>query len=191
MLDTLFLAFSLALALSMDAFAVALALACVNKKLRLIDYVGIPLAFGFFQFMMPLIGYFFSSFVQESFADYGSWIACILLVCIGGKMLKESLENKEEDTKDTDCPQKITLLCILFLAVATSIDALAIGISFAFTGRTIVIPSIIIGVVCFFCTLAALHLGTMLSNKSSLGKRAELFGACILIGIGLKIFFWG
>lgn len=183
MLDTLFLAFALA----MDAFAVALALACVNKKLRFVDYIGIPLAFGLFQFMMPLIGYFFSSFVQEGFADYGSWIACILLVCIGAKMLKESFEAKE----DNDCPQKITLLCILFLAVATSIDALTIGISFSFIGRAILIPSLIIGLVCFFCTFVALYLGTMLSSKSSLGKRAEFVGGCILMAIGLKILFFG
>ncbi len=187
MLDT----FLLALALAMDAFAVSLALACVNKKLRLVDYVGIPMAFGFFQFMMPLMGYFFSSFVQESFADYGSWIACILLVGIGAKMLKESFEDKKQDEHEEQACAKITLLCVLFLAVATSIDALAIGISFAFIGRAILIPSIIIGVVCFFCTLAALRLGTMLSSARSLGKRAELFGACVLIGIGLKILFWG
>lgn len=181
MFDTLFLAFALA----MDAFAVSMALACVTKKLRLVDYVGIPSAFGLFQFMMPLIGYFLSSFVQESFADYGAWIACILLVCIGGKMLKESFEAKEESA------QKITFLCILFLAVATSIDALSIGISFAFIGRDIFVPSVIIGLVCFFCTLAALRLGTVLSHESPLGKRAELMGGCILIAIGFKILIFG
>lgn len=184
MFDTFLLAIALALALSMDAFAVALALSCVNKKLRFVDYMGIPLAFGLFQFIMPLIGYFFSSFVQESFADYGTWIASILLMFIGAKMLKESFEEHTEE----EC--KITFLCILFLAVATSIDALAIGISFAFMERAILIPSVIIGIVCFACTLIALYLGTIFS-KSTLGKRAELFGACILIGIGLKILFWG
>lgn len=187
MLDIFSLALALALALSMDAFAVALALACVNKKLRLVDYVGIPLAFGLFQFMMPLIGYFFSSFVQEGLATYGAWIAGLLLAAVGAKMLKESFDKHDEREES----RKITFLCILFLAVATSIDALTIGISFSLIGRAILLPSMIIGVVCFGCTLVALRLGVMLSGTSLLGKRAELLGGCILIGIAIRIGFGG
>lgn len=171
----------LALALAMDAFAVSLSLAYQLKKVRLGQYFSFSFYFGFFQFVMPIIGYYATFFVGDSFIQYGPYVAFALLVFVGAKMIYESFQSEEKDEKE------INILLLLGLAVATSIDALSVGVSFRFLDVAILSPSILIGIVCMLCTLFALWLGTLLSSKSSLGQRAEILGGCVLILIAVQI----
>ncbi|MDR2825866.1 MAG: manganese efflux pump MntP family protein [Deltaproteobacteria bacterium] len=181
--------FALALALSMDAFAVAAAtglrLACtLGQTLRM------SLAFGLFQFFMPVLGWILGLTVRDLIEDYDHWIAFSLLAFVGGRMLYEGFFGKEEKKQGpnaipSDPSRGVTLL---LLAVATSIDALAVGLSISILAMDIWLPAAIIGIVCFGLTACGMHLGRMLvkSNPRLAGK-ANILGGLALVGIGIKI----
>ena len=172
--------FILAVALAMDSVAVSIAMGSKYKKLHLPKILFIATVFGVFQGIMPLAGYFigisFANYVQA----YDHWIAFILLVGLGGKMLYEAYQD-EFDEEVTDLSSKT----LITLAVATSIDAMAVGVTFAFLQTDIYTASAIIAVVTFVLCWMAVYIGKKLG--SFLGSKAEMVGGLILIGLGCKI----
>lgn len=180
----LFELFVLAVGLSMDAFAVSvckgLSLGRINKKHMCIAGAW----FGGFQALMPLLGYLGGRYFADMVTKYAHWIAFALLVFIGGSMIKESLE-KEEETCDCSMAPKDMLI----LAIATSIDALAVGVTFAFLKVDIVPAISFIGVITFLFSAAGIKIGSIFGMKYK--SKAELCGGIILILIGLKILLDG
>ncbi len=189
----------LAIALAMDCFTVSIVSGIIDQgdmsrdALHRRDHGPVPLIylrmaflFGFFQAMMPLFGWLGVSLFQTYIEAYDHWIAFCLLAFIGGKMIKESFDDEEEQHFNP-CKLKTQLL----LAIATSIDALAIGISFACTGYTVLsqltLPLIIIGIVSFLFSIIGYHLGRRFGKTITRRLKPELVGGAILIIIGVKI----
>lgn len=177
----------IAIGLSMDAFAVSIGKGLSVTKIKLSHALKVGLWFGGFQALMPLIGYLLGSTFAEIVSAFDHWIAFALLVLIGGNMIKESLEK--DDECDCKCNKKgkdgFGFATMFTLAVATSIDALAIGVTFAFL-KVAIIPAIItIGITTFLFSIAGLKIGNIFGCKYKF--QAELFGGVILILIGLKI----
>ena len=179
----------LAVALAMDCLTVSIVSGVIqftvyNKPLTV--NLRMAIFFGFFQAMMPLIGWLGVSHFQSYLEAYDHWIAFGLLAFIGGRMIWESVSPEEEQHFN---PRRLQTQ--LLLAVATSIDALAVGISFACTGYTsisqLTLPLIIIGVVSFLFSLIGYQLGTRFGRSIAHRLKPELLGGVILIGIGVKI----
>ena len=175
--------FVLAVGLSMDAFAVSI---CKGLSLGKIKAKHMCIAgawFGGFQALMPLIGYFLGSFFAEAITKYDHWIAFVLLVLIGGNMIKEAFGKEEELNNAMDVKP------MFLLAVATSIDALAVGVTFAFLQVQIVPAIIFIGAVTFAFSAVGIKIGSIFGTKYK--SKAEFIGGVILILIGLKILLEG
>ena len=172
--------FFLAIGLSMDAFAVAICKGLSLKHFNQKHAVIIALYFGTFQALMPAIGYLLGSRFQQSIIAYDHWIAFILLVLIGGNMVKESFDHETE----TSSPS-INFKEMLILAIATSIDALAVGVTFAFLDVQILPAISFIGCTTFIISVIGVKVGTVFGARYK--SRAELTGGVILILIGLKI----
>lgn len=170
----------LAVALAMDSVAVSIAIGSKYKKLHLPRIVFIASIFGFFQGIMPLAGYLIGISFAQYVQAYDHWIAFVLLVGLGVKMLYEAYKN-EFDEEVTDLSNKT----LITLAIATSIDAMAIGVTFVFLQTDIMIASVIIGLVTFVLCLVAVYVGKKLG--SFLESKAEMLGGLMLIGLGLKI----
>lgn len=175
----------IAIGLSMDAFAVSIGKGLSVTKIKLSHALKVGLWFGGFQALMPLIGYLLGSTFADTVSAYDHWVAFVLLALIGGNMIKEAFEKDDEcdcNKKEKNCFGFVTMLT---LAVATSIDALAIGVTFAFF-KVAIIPAIItIGITTFLFSVAGLKIGHIFGCKYK--SHAELFGGVILILIGLKI----
>lgn len=172
--------FLIAVGLSMDAFAVAICKGLSMQKMNPRHALIIGLYFGGFQAFMPFLGYTLGVRFQNAITSYDHWIAFILLVIIGGNMIKESL-SQEEDT----CDASVAFKDMVVLAVATSIDALAVGVTFAFL-RVQIIPAVsFIGVITFLLSIAGVKVGTIFGAKYK--SKAEFAGGAILIAIGVKI----
>ena len=172
--------FLIAVGLSMDAFAVSVCKGlampkCTFKKAAIVD-----LWFGGFQALMPAIGYILGAQFQEAIASIDHWIAFVLLALIGGNMIHEALDNDEEEA-DASLDVKTMFL----LAVATSIDALAIGITFAFLKVNIIPAVCFIGIVTFIISFAGVKIGNVFGARYK--NKAEIVGGIILILLGLKI----
>jgi putative Mn2+ efflux pump MntP len=169
--------------LAMDCFAVALARGSKPgiDKIRLAFIFA--LVFGLFQTGMTVIGWAAGSLFIGIIAPYDHWVAFTILFVIGLKMIYEGFKDETIEAKVSTNFQQMT--SILFLAVATSMDALAIGIGFAFLDINIVIPSLIIGLIAAIFAIAGVFLGTKL--EKILGNKIEILGGIILIGIGIKI----
>ena len=167
--------------LSMDCFAVSLAIGTTTKAKLLNTALIIALCFGAFQTGMTLLGWAAGIHLAELIADYDHWVAFLLLAVIGIKMVIEGWK-KEDEQAPVDVMQ---LVPVIILSVATSIDALAVGVSFAFLHVEILVPALIIGIVAFVCSFAGVLSGTRLA--SVLGNRVEIIGGLILLTIGLKI----
>ena len=173
--------FLIGIGLSMDAFAVSvckgLSMQRIDKKYTL--YIG--LFFGGFQALMPLLGYFLGSRFAGSIERFDHWIAFLLLAFIGCNMIRESREEAEEEKAFTG----VNLKELFLLSVATSIDALAVGVTFAFLQVKITPAVTIIGCTTFVLSLAGVYVGNVFGARYK--SRAELTGGVILILIGLKI----
>lgn len=172
----------IAIGLSADAFAVAVCNGLSMKKLTLKKALIVGLYFGIFQAAMPLAGYFLGAAFAEYITAFDHWIVFALLLILGAKMIKESLSKKTEDSCEE---QPLTPKKMLPLALATSIDALAVGITFAFLQVKIAPAVTLIGIT----TLLLSMLGTLIGNRfgTKFKSKAELFGGIILILIGVKI----
>ncbi len=177
----------LAVGLAMDCFAVSIASGIIMQRIRLRLMLSMAFAFGFFQALMPLIGWIGASFFSHLIGDIDHWIAFAILAFLGGRMVREAF--KDEDCRHEFDPANLKVL--LTLAVATSIDALAVGISFAFLDTysitTILPPISIIGLVSFVLSLVGLLFGICFGHGIARKLRAELWGGIILIAIGTKI----
>ena len=177
----------LAIGLAMDCFAVSIASGIILKRVRMRPMLIMALAFGFFQALMPLLGWIGASFFSHLIENIDHWIAFAILAFLGGRMVLESF-------KDEDCRHEFdptSLKVVSALAVATSIDALAVGVSFAFLGVrsfSSILPSIgIIGFVSFALSFVGLMFGIRFGCGVARKLRAELWGGVILIIIGTKI----
>ncbi len=170
--------FAIAVALAMDAFAVSVCAGCALKRVTVVHFLRLSLTFGFFQFLMTVRG-----FIES----WDHWIAFALLAWIGGNMIRGGGDDSEDGESCSVDPTKGRKL--LILAVATSIDALAVGLSFSLLNINVWGPSTLIGVVCAVITALGLLAGKGLAHADIFGRRAELVGGCVLIGIGLKILY--
>lgn len=178
MIPALFSTFAIAVGLAMDAFSVSLAGGAALKKDIVKTALLTGLMFGFFQFAMPVIGWLVGAPISSIINPYGYWIVVALFFFIGGKMIYDAVKGEEEGVS------LIGFKVLTLLAIATSIDALAVGISYGLIGEAILLPSIIIGVVAFAFSFAGVLAGHKLSDV--LGSKMEIFGGIVLILIGLK-----
>lgn len=172
--------FLIAVGLSMDAFAVSVCKGLAMPKCTFKKAAIVGLWFGGFQALMPAIGYVLGAQFQEAIASIDHWIAFVLLALIGGNMIHEALDNDEEEA-DASLDVKTMFL----LAVATSIDALAIGITFAFLKVNIIPAVCFIGIVTFIISFAGVKIGNVFGARYK--NKAEIVGGVILILLGLKI----
>jgi manganese efflux pump family protein len=172
----------IAFGLAMDAFAVAIAVGSRHTHLKFRPVFRLSFHFGLFQFLMPIIGWLLGSQLEKYLKDYDHWIAFLLLAFIGGKMIKESFETHQHEQERTDLTRKWSLM---MLSVATSIDALAVGLTFALLDYSIWSSSAIIGVVACGMTIIGMFLGKRLGDR--FGKRMELVGGLVLLIIGVRI----
>ncbi len=174
----------LAVGLSMDAFAVAVCKGLALKKIDLRNAGTVGLWFGGFQALMPLIGYFIAALFADSIKAVDHWVAFVLLALIGGNMLREAFGGEEETE---ECGSALSVKAMLPMAVATSIDAMAVGVTFAFTGTyvNIWVSVVIIGITTCLLSMAGVKVGSVFGAKYE--KKAEILGGVILILLGLKI----
>jgi putative Mn2+ efflux pump MntP len=172
--------------LAMDAFAVSISYGCTPKKVPVKHMLLIALSFGLFQAFMPVIGWNLGRFFADLIKDYDHWIAFSILAYIGIKMIIEGLKTEASEDSCCESDEHILDLKRLFvLSVATSIDALAVGLSLSLLGYEIITPALIIGVTTFIFSYIGVKMGCRLHRI--LGKRVEIFGGVVLITIGVKI----
>ena len=179
--------FLIGVGLSMDAFAVAICQGLSMTRIKWGHALTVGLYFGGFQALMPLLGWVLGSQFSGYIQQYDHWVAFILLLLIGGNMIRGGGDDSEDGESCSVDPTKGRKL--LLLAVATSIDALAVGLSFSLLNINVWGPSTLIGVVCAVITALGLLAGKGLAHADIFGRRAELVGGCVLIGIGLKILY--
>ena len=171
----------IAVSLSMDAFAVSITLGLSVKNPKIKEVLIPGIYFGFFQALMPLIGYFAGIYFANKIQNSDHWIAFVLLGFIGGKMIKDSFA-KDEEKVDANSFQ---FLRMLLLAIATSIDALVIGITFAFFEVNIWVAIIIIGFTTFSISTGGVKIGNLCGIKFK--SKAEFIGGAVLVMLGIKI----
>ena len=171
----------IAVGLSMDAFAVAVCKGLGMRRMNWKNATIIALFFGGFQALMPLIGWLLGKQFEQYITSIDHWIAFVLLAFIGGKMIWEAVKGEEE----ASCEDRLDLKELFGLSIATSIDALAVGITFAFL-QVQIVPSVIsIGVTTFVLSLAGVAIGNKFGSR--LSQKAQIAGGAILILIAFKI----
>ncbi len=174
--------FLIGVGLSMDAFAVAICRGLKMQKLNVGQTALIALFFGGFQALMPLIGWFLGTQFESYITAVDHWVAFILLAVIGGKMIYDSFKKEEDDSSEKSV---LNIKELLVMAIATSIDALAVGITFAFLNVNIWSSISVIGVTTFVLSAVGVFIGHKFGAKYK--NKAELAGGIILVLIGLKI----
>lgn len=177
--------FLIGVGLSMDAFAAAICQGLSMTRIKWGHALTVGLYFGGFQALMPFIGWMLGSQFADRIQQYDHWIAFILLVLIGGNMIREALSGDEEDAAQAETDLRLDHKKLFLMAVATSIDALAIGVTFAFL-ETAILPAIgIIGCTTFCISVAGVAVGCWFGARYK--KRAEITGGAILVLLGIKI----
>ena len=174
----------IAVGLSMDAFAVSVTLGLSVQKPRPVEYLIPGIYFGFFQALMPFTGYFAGTYFAGKIQHFDFWIAFVLLGFIGGKMIKDSFAKDDAETAPS-----FHFVKMLVLAVATSIDALAVGITFAFFAINIFISILIIGLTTFCLSIVGVKIGSVFGARFK--SKAELAGGAVLVLLGVKILVEG
>ena len=169
-----------ALGLSMDAFAVSIGKGLSMKKMNYKNLIIVGLYFGFFQAFMPMIGYFLGKNFESLITSIDHWIAFVLLAIIGLNMIRECFKNENEEIND-----KFDFKTMIPLAIATSIDALAVGVTFAFLKINIFTSTLLIGVITAITSMIGVWIGKKFGDKFE--KKAQILGGVILILIGTKI----
>lgn len=172
--------FFIAVGLAMDAFAVSVCKGLSMDRLKIKNMLIIGAYFGIFQAGMPVIGYFLGIQFQAKITAIDHWIAFILLALIGLNMIRESRSQKKEEANDS-----VDFRTMIVLAIATSIDALAVGITFAFLGTNIAAAAVIIGCVTFTISIIGVKIGNLFGSRYQ--SKAEFVGGMILILLGTKI----
>lgn len=181
-MDTIEIIF-IALGLAMDAFAVALGVGSSRVAQGIRPAFRLSFHFGLFQFFMPVAGWYIGSTIAPLIESIDHWIAFALLAYVGGKMIHAGFSMKQEPQENRKDPT--TGMTLVMLSVATSIDALAVGLSLAMLDIDIWYPSTIIGVITAVLSLAGLRLGHILGSK--IGRKMEIVGGIILCIIGIRI----
>ena len=182
----IFAIFAVAFALAVDAFIVAFASGIRLKRVTLFQTLQVGSTFGGFQFAMPIMGWWLGKEAYKYIEPYDHWIAFVLLAFVGVRMIKEALTHKND--RDSYNPASFSILVLL--GIATSLDAFAVGLSFAFLKINIWIPALIIGAVCFFLSSIGLHMGKLITRLPKLGligNQSNIIGGVLLIGIGFHI----
>lgn len=170
----------LAVGLAMDAFAVAVCKGLSLRTLKLQQALLVGVWFGLFQALMPALGWLLGSAFSGLVQSVDHWVAFVLLSIIGGNMIREGLQGGDEN-----CDPSLSFGVMFLLAVATSIDALAVGITFAFLNVSILLAVALIGVVTFTISAVGVKMGNLFGARYK--SKAEFFGGAVLILIGLKI----
>lgn len=177
--------FLIGVGLSMDAFAAAICQGLFMTRIKWGHALTVGLYFGGFQALMPFIGWMLGSQFADRIQQYDHWIAFILLVLIGGNMIREALSGDEEDAAQAETDLRLDHKKLFLMAIATSIDALAIGVTFAFL-ETAILPAIgIIGCTTFCISVAGVAVGCWFGARYK--KRAEITGGAILVLLGVRI----
>jgi putative Mn2+ efflux pump MntP len=174
---------AIALGLSFDTFAVSLSLGVVRKKILFLQAVEVAAILALFQGGLTVAGYFLGSFISSELKAADHWVALVLLTFLGVKMILEGWKRSGEEGEKKNFSNRIVIMTI---AIGTSIDAFAIGISFAILYVRIWMAGMLIGMVTFIASMTAIRIGKIAGGR--LGNRVELLGGMILIAIGLKIF---
>lgn len=180
-METLLTSTLIGLGLAMDCLAVSFATGANQRTTRIKAAIILAAFFGGFQFGMTILGWLLGTGFADIISTYDHWIAAGLLGIIGAKMLIEGVKGGEEE----ESPDVVHLIPVVTLAIATSIDALAVGISFAFLKVEPFIPAVIIGIVAAFVSVVGVYSGGKIGHI--LGKKVDILGGVILIAIGLKI----
>jgi putative Mn2+ efflux pump MntP len=173
----------IAVGLSMDAFAVSITLGLSVKKPKIREYIIPGIYFGVFQALMPLIGYFAGTHFADKIQGIDRWVAFALLGFIGGNMIKESLSK--DDGGDKVDENSFGMMKMLLLAVATSIDALAVGVTFALYKIKILMAIAIIGVTTCCISIGGVKIGNIFGTRFK--SKAEFFGGIVLVILGVKM----
>ncbi len=174
---------AISVGLAMDAFAVSIAAGLAIPRLTYRHVFRLSFHFGLFQFMMPIVGWLAGRTVATYLNGYGQWLAFGLLTYIGGKMLWEALPQNKREAGDERDPTRGLML--VTLSIATSIDALAVGLSMAFLGASVWLPSVIIGIVAGTLTIVGMRFGNSIGGR--FGRIAEIIGGVVLLAIGARI----
>jgi len=177
----------IAVALAMDAFAVAIATGVSLQQVSARQTFRLSWHFGLFQALMPIIGWGLGTSVQGYMEAYAHWIAFLLLALVGSNMLKEAVMADEDEDKAKPRKDSTKGMTLVMLSIATSIDALAVGLSMSMLRVSIITPAIIIGIVAGLFTIAGLHLGQRVARLTWLSIWAEIVGGLVLWLIGLNI----
>lgn len=167
--------------LAMDAFSVSITEGIILQKPSFFEASKIAAFFGIFQFLMPCTGYLLGSAFAKYITAFDHYIAFVLLGFIGGKMIYEAVTERDDD----EIKNPLSFNTLLILAIATSIDALAVGVTFATINVPVIFASAIIGVVTYAISLSGVYMGSKCGNF--LGNKAEILGGAVLIAIGTKI----
>lgn len=169
--------------LSVDALTVSFTAGVCNKNINITKSIKIALAFAIFQMLMPVVGWFLGDIFASKLQVLDHWVAFSLLSIIGIKMIIDSFK------KDKECPNFSSNKVLILLAIATSIDALAIGLTLALLKINIIIPAIIIGVITFTLCIGGIIVGKKLGDKlgNTIQTKMQILGGVVLIGIGLRI----
>lgn len=173
----------IAIGLAMDAFGVSVYKGLVMKTHEGVKKIILPLLFGLFQFFMPLVGWFIGARLSSYVEAYAPWIICLVLVWLGINTIRGAGDEEEGGTSATSWWE------MLVLAVATSIDAMAIGLTFAFMKVDVIYASVWIGIITFIIALIGMYLGRFMG--SFIEKRAEMLGGVVLILLGVKFLLVG
>ncbi len=176
--------FAIAVALAMDAFAVAIASGVRLKRVSFRQFFRLAWHFGLFQALMPIIGWSAGLTVRDTIERFGHWVAFGLLVYVGVNMIREAFKLQEDARRHKDPTRGLTLV---MLSVATSIDALAVGLTISLLQISIWTPALIIGAVAGVFTLLGLYLGKSVGSAERLSPIAEVIGGLVLLGIAFKI----
>lgn len=181
----------LGIGLAMDAFAVSICKGLQMRKFQLQQALWIGIFFGGFQAMMPFLGWLLGAMFAEHIMQYSHWIAFILLIFIGGKMLLESIRQKKEPAEEgIGSFDKVDFRELFLLAVATSIDALAVGVTFSMMPDVnIFLAILLIGLITLVISTIGVKIGNLFGDRFE--KQAGILGGCILIAIGVKILLEG
>ncbi|MFJ3056162.1 manganese efflux pump MntP [Herbaspirillum sp. NPDC087042] len=175
----------LALAMSTDAFAAAIGKGAAMQKPRFLQALRIGLLFGVIEAITPLIGWFAGSVATKWVAQWDHWIAFVLLLVLGLRMIREGCSEEEEEAEAG--PQKQSVLMLALTAVATSIDAMAVGVGLAFIDVNILEAALLIGLATTTMVTIGVMVGRVLGGI--IGKRAEILGGVVLIGVGAAILY--
>lgn len=177
--------FILAVALSIDACVVSFSNGLIFTQNKRLNSFMLAVSVGFFQFLMPIIGYFSAQSINKYVQPYDHWIVFGIFILLGAKFIKDAFKNEDEKEEKIHC-----YLCfkyIILVSIATSIDALGAGVSIAFSGTKILFPAIVIGIVTFINSLLGYWSGYLFKKFPT--RNLEISGGLILIGLAIKILF--